>query len=200
VRPALVTLEGIDGSGKTTIARRVHRELRRRGVRVVVTSEPTRTWLGSAVRRAIREDAGPVVESLLFLADRARHTEAIRSWLRRGFVVLCDRYADSTYAYQGARLAGTMKDPIGWLQRVGDPFVVAPDVTILLRVPTSQALRRIARRTSSIRFERRAFLAAVARNYERLARDRGYAIVDARPTPREVSAAVLEVLDARLGR
>jgi len=200
VRPAFVTFEGIDGSGKTTIARRVHRELQKRGVRVVLTSEPTRTWLGSAVRRAIRENVGPFVESLLFLADRARHTEEIRRWLRGGYVVLCDRYADSTYAYQGARLSKVMKDPMKWLQTVSAPFVVRPDVTILLRVSPKQGLRRIARRTSRIRFERPTFLANVSRNYERLARDHRFAVVDASRPPREVAGAVVEILDAQLGR
>lgn len=200
MRPAFVTFEGIDGSGKTTIARRVYRELRKRKVRVVLTSEPTRTWLGSAVRRSVRDDVGPFVESLLFLADRARHTEEIRRWLRRDYVVLCDRYADSTYAYQGARLAGSMKDPIRWLRAMSAPFVVQPDVTILLRVSPEQGLRRIARRTSRIRFERPSFLAKVARNYERLARGRRFEVVDARRPPREVTRAVLGILDARLER
>ena len=200
MRPALVTFEGIDGSGKTTIARRVYRELRRRGVRAVLTSEPTRSWLGTAVRRSYRDDVGPFAESLLFLADRARHTEEIRRWLRSGKVVLCDRYADSTYAYQGARLAGSMKDPIRWLRSVSAPFVVQPDVTILLRVTPEQGLRRIARRASRIRFERRAFLSKVARNYERLARDPRFAVVDGSGPTGEVTAAVLAILDSRLGR
>ena len=200
MRPALVTFEGIDGAGKTTISRRVYRTLRRRGVRAVLTSEPTRSWIGSVVRRAVRDDVGPFAESLLFLADRAVHTEEIRRWLRRGNVVLCDRYADSTYAYQGARLAGAIEDPIRWLQDLSSPFVVRPDVTILLRVSPGRGLKRIRTRTSRVRFERPAFLRAVARNYESLAQDPRFVVVDGGGPPREVAAAVLAVLDARLAR
>ncbi len=199
MRPALVTFEGIDGSGKTTIARRVYRALEKRGVRVVLTSEPTRSWLGTAVRRSYRDEVGPVAESLLFLADRAVHSEQIRRWLREGNVVLCDRYADSTYAYQGARLARAMPDPVRWLRSVSAPLIVRPDVTILLRVTPALGLRRIEHRKRHIRFEQRPFLATVARNYDRLARDRRFVVVDGARSAAAVAVDVIRVLDARLG-
>src|SRR2546428_245013 len=124
VRGRFITFEGIDGSGKTTIVHRIEPEFRKRGYTVVLTSEPTRTWLGDAVRKSYEDDVGPVAETFLFLADRARHTDEIRTWLRAGAIVVSDRYADSTYAYQGARLEGIVKDPIRWLQRVSAPAVL----------------------------------------------------------------------------
>ena len=77
-------MEGIDGAGKTTIAHRVESELRKKGHRVVLTTEPTRTWLGDAVKKSYDDDVGPLAETFLFLADRARHTVQIQEWLPQG--------------------------------------------------------------------------------------------------------------------
>ena len=120
MRGRFITFEGIDGAGKTTIIRRIEPELRSRGYRVVITTEPTRTWLGDAVKRSYDDDIGPLAETFLFLADRARHTIQIREWLARGATVVSDRYADSTYAYQGARLRGIVR-------RIEDEFFAPLD-------------------------------------------------------------------------
>ncbi|HTD81336.1 MAG TPA: dTMP kinase, partial [Thermoplasmata archaeon] len=182
MRGRFVTFEGIDGSGKTTVVHRIEPELRRRGVKVTLTSEPTRTWLGDAVRKSYQDDVGPLAETFLFLADRARHTEVIRTWVAAGSIVVSDRYADSTYAYQGARLMGVVKDPIRWLQRVSAPVVLEPDLTILLEVPARLGLRRIADRKRKVRFEKEGFLTKVAKNYDRLARSPRFVRIDgARP-------------------
>src|SRR3989442_5900677 len=135
MRGRFITFEGIDGSGKTTIVHRIEPEFRKRGYTVVLTSEPTRTWLGDAVRKSYEDDVGPVAETFLFLADRARHTDEIRTRLPAGAIVVSDRYADSTYAYQGARLEGIVKDPIRWLRRVRAPAVPEPHLTDLPHVP-----------------------------------------------------------------
>ena len=127
-----VTFEGIDGAGKTTVSRLVMESLRAKGHAVFLTSEPTKTWLGDAVRRAYDVDVGAITESFLFLADRAAHVDEIRSHLEKGELVLCDRYADSTYAYQGVRLQGIVADPIRFLQRASEGWTLEPDLTILL--------------------------------------------------------------------
>jgi dTMP kinase len=199
VRGRFITVEGIDGAGKTTIVRRIGRELRRRGYRVVLTTEPTRTWLGDAVKRSYGDDVGPLAETFLFLADRARHTEEIRSWISRGAIVLCDRYADSTYAYQGARLRGIVEDPVRWLRTVSAPAVLTPDLTILLEIPPRIGLQRIAGRRRKVRFEKEAFLTAVAENYRRLARTPRFARIDGSRTAREVAQDALAVIERRLG-
>jgi len=164
-----VAFEGIDGSGKTTVAKAVHDALASRGLDVVLTSEPTRTWAGEAVRTAIGGDTEAVTESFLFLADRAAHTAEIRGWLGQGKTVLCDRYTDSTLAYQGARLEGTLDHPIAWLRTLSARVAIEPDLTLLLRITPATGLRRIAERGRLVRFEEAAFLEKVAANYDALA-------------------------------
>jgi len=197
VRGRFITFEGIDGAGKTTIIRRIEPELRSRGYRVVITTEPTRTWLGDAVKRSYDDDIGPLAETFLFLADRARHTIQIREWLARGATVVSDRYADSTYAYQGARLRGIVDDPIRWLRSVSAPVVLQPDLTILLDIPPRLGLRRIAGRKRKIRFERKAFLTSVAENYLQLARSRRFARIDGSLSADAVAREAMRVIDRR---
>ena len=197
MRGRFITFEGIDGAGKTTIIRRIEPELRSRGYRVVITTEPTRTWLGDAVKRSYDDDIGPLAETFLFLADRARHTIQIREWLARGATVVSDRYADSTYAYQGARLRGIVDDPIRWLRSVSAPVVLQPDLTILLDIPPRLGLRRIAGRKRKIRFERKAFLTSVAENYLQLARSRRFARIDGSLSADAVAREAMRIIDRR---
>ena len=199
MRGRFITFEGIDGSGKTTIVHRIEPELRNRGYKVVLTSEPTRTWLGDAVRKSYEDDIGPLAEAFLFLADRARHTDEIRTWLRAGAIVLCDRYADSTYAYQGARLDGIIENPIRWLQRVSAPAVLEPDLTILLEIPPRLGLQRIAGRRRKVRFEKLGFLTRVAKNYETLARAPRFVRIDGSRPATEVARDAIAVIERRLG-
>ena len=191
----LVTFEGIDGSGKTTVAKAVHEALAALGRDIVLTGEPTRTWLGDAVRRGIAEDTDPVTETFLFLADRQEHTERIRAWMAAGKTVLCDRYSDSLLAYQGARLAGTMEDPLGWLRTLSGKVAIVPDLILLLRIDPTLGLRRIADRDRLVRFEQAEFLAAVAANYEALARENPrYRVLDATRSVEALRDAAIEAI------
>ena len=199
MRGRFITFEGIDGSGKTTIAHRVAAELRRKGLKVVLTTEPTRSWLGDAVKRSYDDDVGPVAETFLFLADRARHTEDIRAWLKAGKTVISDRYADSTYAYQGARLEGVVGNPLGWLRSVSAPAIIEPDLTILLEISPAKGLRRISGRAKKVRFETLRFLTKVARNYDRLARTRRWVRIDATMPANDVTREALAVIERRIG-
>ena len=193
-----VTFEGIDGSGKTTVSCLVAESLRAKGHRVHLTIEPTKSWLGDAVRRAYDDDVGAIAESFLFLADRAAHLTEIRAHLQKRELVLCDRYADSTYAYQGARLEGLMNDPIRFLQRASKPWALRPDVTILLRIPAELARKRIEGRPRLIRFEDLAFLKQVAANYDRLARSRRFVVIDGARSPEAVSLDAISAIERRL--
>lgn len=198
MRAGFVTFEGIDGSGKTTVARSVYETLRSRGERTFLTAEPTKGWLGDAVRRSYEDDLGPFVESFLFLADRALHQFEIRRRLADGELVLCDRYADSTYAYQGARLEGVVEDPIGFLRRASEPWLLRPDLTILLRVPPEIGLGRIRGRSRKIRFEDPALLAKVAANYDALAKEKGFIVLDGTRPVDAVAAEAIAVIEKRL--
>jgi dTMP kinase len=134
----------------------------------------------------------------LFLADRAAHQEEIRQHLDAGELVLCDRYADSTLAYQGARLRGVVPQPIPFLRRMSAPWLVRPDLTVLLKIPAELGLRRIADRPSKVRFEELAFLRQVARNYDTLAKSRSFAVLDGRQSPEAVVQAAIAAIMRRL--
>jgi dTMP kinase len=200
VLTGFVTFEGIDGSGKTTVSRLVAESLRAKGHRVHLTIEPTKTWLGEAVRHAYDGDVGAFAESFLFLADRAAHLMDIQAHLDKRELVLCDRYADSTYAYQGARLEGLVDDPIRFLQRASESWMLHPDLTILLRVPAELARKRIEGRPNLIRFEDLAFLKKVAANYDRLARSRRFVVLDATRSADAVSLDAIAAIQRRLMR
>jgi len=187
VLAGFVTFEGIDGAGKTTVSRLVAEFLQAKGHAIFLTSEPTKTWLGDAVRRAYDDDVGAVAESFLFLADRAAHVDEIRSHLENGDLVLCDRYADSTYAYQGARLKGIVKDPIRFLQQASKEWTLEPDLTLFLRVTPNLGLKRIQGRPTRIRFEELPFLKEVAANYDRLSRSRRFVVLDGARTAEVVA-------------
>ncbi len=193
------TIEGIDGSGKTTVAAKVADALESAGVPVARTTEPTPTWRGDAVKWAIDRDVDAVSEAFLFVADRAAHGAPIRAWLAEGKLVLSDRYADSTYAYQGARLAGTRERPVEWLRGLNGPHVVPPDVTYFLAVRPDVALARIRGRAKRVRFEELAFLAAVDANYRELARDPRFVTIDAGGPADAVAAGIAEDLSRRYG-
>ncbi|MGQ0798439.1 MAG: dTMP kinase [Methanobacteriota archaeon] len=198
MRAGLVTFEGIDGSGKTTVSRLVAERLVKRGERVFLTSEPTTTWLGDAVRRSYDEEVGAVAESFLFLADRARHVDEIRRHVEAGEIVVCDRFADSTYAYQGARLEGLVDDPIAFLRRATEPWLPTPDLTILLRVSPELGMRRLADRPDRMRFEDAGFLKRVAANYERIAKGRRFVVLDGARSADGVAADAVAAIEKRL--
>ena len=194
-----VTFEGIDGSGKTTVSRLVSETLRSRGHAVFLTSEPTAGWLGDAVRRGVEGDVGPISEAFLFLADRAAHIREMRSHLAGGELVLCDRYADSTYAYQGVLLQGTLPDPIHFLQKASEGWILRPHLTILLRIPPEVAIERIRSRRAKVRFEDPALLRRVAAAYERLAKSRRFVVVDATRSADAVAEEAVVAIERRLG-
>jgi dTMP kinase len=159
VSGALITLEGVEGSGKTTQMMRLERWLRRQGRKVEHTREPDGTRLGVEVRRLFERPGvqpTPLVEVFLFMAARQQHvTEKIRPWLDRGRVVLCDRYADATVAYQGYG-RGVDPDLIRELN-VRATSGVMPDLTLLFDLDPAAGLRRNRAKGRRLdRFEREA--------------------------------------------
>jgi dTMP kinase len=175
---ALVTLEGIDGSGKSSLAQALEEALKARGVDAVFTREPTRSWLGEAVKRAIREASDPFVEAFLFLADHADHVRQVQQWIAQRKLVVSDRYGDSCLAYQAATLDPVLRprgvDALDWLAVAQAPVTRAPDLCLLLDLEPRAALQRIAGREELIKFEDQVFLERVRSNYLRLARSRPY--------------------------
>ncbi|MCC6617977.1 MAG: dTMP kinase [Chloroflexi bacterium] len=176
-RGTFITLEGPEGSGKTTAARHLAEWLRTRGTPTVLTQEPGGTPLGEEVRRIVLHERGmsddldPRADALLFAAGRAQHVASvIRPALERGDWVVCARYLDSSLAYQGA---GYGNDPVE-LRRLQDfaTYGLLPDLTILLDVPVEVGLERTRRRSEWNRFEdteQVAFFETVRAAYLRLA-------------------------------
>jgi dTMP kinase len=180
MRGCFITFEGLDGSGKTTQLELLARRLRRAGLRVVVAREPGGTRIGDAIRKILlsSKTAGlqPAAEMLLYFASRAQNFgEVIRPALDAGSVVLCDRWTDSTRAYQGQG-RGLGRQAVEQLDRI-----VAggrqPDHTILIDIPhragVSRALRRqrtAARDESRLEREGQQFFRRVRKAYLEIAR------------------------------
>ena len=192
----LVTLEGIDGSGKTSTWDHL-RETRTDGY--TFTREPTGTWYGDAVRRSIGTPAAdPLAELFLFTADHAAHlADTVRPALERGDVVVSDRYSDSRYAYQGAAIEDIVERPIQYIRDLHEPFTRPPDATIYLDVDPETGARRAG---TTNKLEDSEFLRRVATNYETLI-DRDperFVRIDASADPATVFAAVEDALDSIL--
>jgi dTMP kinase len=192
----LVAFEGIDGSGKSTVMKKVASALRKEGLRVHLTQEPTSTWLGKTVRRAISSKIDPLSLAFLFLSDRAQHVRRLAS--REDDVILTDRYRDSTTAYQAVALAERMPHALDSFLGLQDALFPAPDLGILLDIPAEVGVRRIAGRSKKEPFEKIRFLRQVRSNYLRLAKGNRLLVVDATPSVDEVVAKVLRVIRARL--
>ena len=161
----LVTLEGLDGSGKTTVWEALRAEDRL--AEATFTREPTDSWYGEAVQRSIEDpDADPLAELFLYTADHAAHlAETVRPAIEAGEVVISDRYSDSRYAYQGATLEGRLAAPLRFVQRIHEPWTRPPDLTVYLDVGPELAAERSG---ATNKFERVDSLQRVRENYERL--------------------------------
>jgi dTMP kinase len=160
----LITLEGLDGSGKTT----AWRALRDHHPEAVFTREPTDSWYGEAVARSIDDDdADPLAELFLYMADHADHLDrVIRPALDDGSLVVSDRYTDSRVAYQAATLAdSSIPDPFEYVRSIHAPVSRPPDATLYLDVDPETAAERSGRTN---KFERVAHLRTVSDGYERL--------------------------------
>ncbi|MDO4412733.1 dTMP kinase [Cutibacterium sp.] len=142
-----VVLEGGDGAGKTTQSRLLDQWLTHQGISHLMTREPGASWLGQKIRELVLfPDAGqicPRAEALLYNADKAQHVdEVVIPALRQGKVVVCDRYIDSTIAYQGA---GRVLDPDEVARLAGWATTgLVPDLTVLLDVDPCEGAGKIA--------------------------------------------------------
>jgi dTMP kinase len=208
-RGRFITLEGPEGSGKSTAARHLAEWLRSRGVPTVLTQEPGGTPLGEEVRRIVlhmrgmSDDLDPRADALLYAAGRAQHVaRVIRPALDRGDWVVCARYLDSSLAYQGAGYGNEMTE----LRRLQDfaTYGLLPDLTVLLDVPVDVGLERTRRRTQWNRFEDTeevAFFEAVRAAYLRFAADEParFAVVDGSGSVDDADADIRRVVTERLG-
>ncbi len=203
-----ITLEGIEGAGKTTILPQLVAALEDHGATCTVTREPGGTDFGRQVRAILLDpehrDLDPHAELLLYVADRVQHVRAvIRPALARGEVVLCDRYMDATIVYQGvARKLG--RELILKLHALvlGD---LRPDLTLLFDLPAEVGLARAwrdfdrgerSRRESRFEQEHLAFHEAVREGYLALARrePQRFHVIDASADPQAVARQARKAL------
>jgi dTMP kinase len=206
-RGVFVTYEGIEGAGKSTQIALVAARLHARGVPSLVTREPGGTPLGAALRALLLERRGgpvaPLVEALLMVADRADHVgRVLRPALAGGQVVLCDRHADATLAYQGGG-SGLPLDLLRELNRVATGGLV-PDLTVFLDLAPERAAERLAARGQTVRdrfeSEPTAFFERVRACYLELAAaepGRWLVLAAGRP-PEELAAAAEDAIRRRL--
>ena len=192
----LVTLEGLDGSGKTTVLGHLRDEF----PEATFTREPTDSWYGESVLRSIRDDeADPLAELFLFTADHADHlARVVRPALETGSLVISDRYADSRYAYQAATLAAydhlTVDDALTYVREVHAPFTRDPDRTVYLDVDPETAAERAG---ATFQLENADYLRRVRDNYERLIREEEgrFVRVDATQPPAAVASDVVRAVE-----
>jgi len=188
--------EGIDGSGKSTVARMLNDKLTSTfGKDTVLTAEPTGSWIGECVRRANKEDVGDFAEALLFMADRAQHTLEISRAVEEGKIVICDRYYVSTLAYQSVTLERLVPDPVLWLRAVNAPIIRRPDITFYFMIEPERAMKRMKDRDEKSKFEKIGFLKKVASIYEEMSlSDPSAHVIDASRPLDEVFAEVLRAV------
>ncbi|QFY90572.1 dTMP kinase [Magnetovirga frankeli] len=200
-----ITIEGIEGAGKSTCMAFLRQYIERQGLAVVETREPGGTPLGEDLRALLlghkHQGMSAKAELLLMFAARAEHLQQrIKPALARGDWVLCDRFTDATYAYQGAgrTLSAKRVEQIeDWVQGP-----LRPDLTLLLDIPVELGLERAGKRSTPDRFEaeslaffravRQAYLDIAAAQPERVKR------VDASLSLGEVQGQLAELIDALL--
>lgn len=208
-RGLLITFEGLDGCGKTTQARRLAAYLRGRGAAVVHTREPGGTRVGRRIRAILlgrgegdrgQEGLSVEAELLLLMADRAQHVwEVIRPALERGAVVVCERYTDSSVAYQAFGL-GVERSVVERLNELATGGLL-PDLTIWLDLPAGE---RLGAGRAADRIESRAdsYFERVREGYRQLARAEPgrFAVVAVEGRSREaIHQEVVRLLHQRLG-
>ncbi len=200
-----VTVEGIDGSGKTSVLARLGDLARAEGFPLCLTREPGDSSLGQGIREIVLAQGKTVdarAELFLFLADRAQHVSTvIRPSLQRGMLVLCDRYSDSTRAYQGGAFETELLETL----IVASSGGLEPDLTVLLDLDVQTALARIAGRKAAGNEETR--FDAYDISYHQAVRDRylgladrfpdRFFLVDAAQSPEAVVAQVWETVARR---
>lgn len=199
-----ITLEGPEGAGKTTQLARLEARLRETGRRVTVTREPGGTPLGLRVREVVLDpalDMGPLSEFLLYSASRAQLVQdVLRPALERGDVVLCDRYFDSSLAYQGAGRGL----PLALLRDLTREVTggLTPDLTLLLDLDPALGLERAAQRGQPDRLEKAdlAFHKRVRAGFLQLAQaePQRFAVLDAAQSADMVDAQLWAAVESKL--
>lgn len=198
----LITLEGIDGSGKSTVAEKLQKNPEVKAFKPIFTREPTRgTLTGNAVEKAIQSDTDQLAELFLFTADHAEHlAKIVRPALENGKIVISDRYSDSRYAYQGITLKTRLENPLEWVKDLHRGWTIVPDLTFLFDIRPEISIERCGKRGEQSKFEKLEFLRGVREIFLKLAADdpERFIVIDASRSPeyveKEVAKKIVEFL------
>lgn len=194
----LIAIEGIDGAGKSTIAQAVSVTLQEKGFDILLTREPGDSALGKKIRELVQTQTMPIssrAEFLLFAADRAQHfAELVIPALQQNRLVISDRIADSSLAYQGYGRSldtQTLRIINSWAMES-----TVPHLTIFVRVPVVIALERCKKRPSLSVFEHEQFLDKVAAGFEEIYHDRNDVIVvDGTESPVYLTTQICDAIE-----
>ena len=169
---SLITFEGIEGSGKTTQINKVFNFLKKKNVKVIKTREPGGTKISEKIKKIIINDVknheDNLTELLLLFASRSNHFKKIRYLIKKGYVILCDRYIDSTYVYQHYEQGQSLKF-INFLQKKIDNNM-KPYITFLLDISPELPKKRLLKRPKLDRFDRynKSKMNSLRKNYLKL--------------------------------
>ena len=203
-KPLFVTFEGIEGSGKSYQCRKLHKELRKKNLSVILTREPGGTKSAEKIRKVILEDYfasdskekfSKYTDTLLYLAARNEHVQnIIRPAISKKKIVICDRFIDSTLAYQvyGKGVSKNLVDSI-------HKFIlgnIKPDLTFVLKVNISKALQRLKKRKKKNRYDKfsKNFYIKVQNAFIKIARKNAkrYCIVDNSEDSTKTESVILD--------
>jgi len=200
MRGLFITVEGMDGTGKTTQIELLSKYLKGKGYAILVTQEPGGTRIGKQIRDILKDKINtellPLTEMLLFMSARYQHLqEVVSPALQEGEVVISSRYIDSTYAYQGYGEGLSLMH----IQRVEEMVIedgLYPDLTIILDLPSKIAMRRIKRDKDRIESKGEEFYDRVRMGFHTIAKmDHRCKIVDARGKVEDVHRKIKEIID-----
>lgn len=206
-RSFFISFEGVEGSGKTTQVNMLHAHLLRMNVEVVATHEPGGTRIGEEIKRLILDPAfkemHAMTETILYAADRSQHYfEIIKPALDAGKVVICDRFIDSTLAYQGVARRVGMEGVQNLNEWITDDLY--PDLTFLLEIPYRLGLKRIQARKAEldrIESEGQAFHEQVQEAYKTLAKffPNRFKVLNGADKPENIHHLVMQDVTQLLG-
>lgn len=194
---SFISIEGLDGSGKTTVIEAIKEEYQN----TITTAEPSDLWTGGVVRRCLTDnDIDPLTDFYFFMGDRIQHIEKeIRPVDNSGFLIVSDRYADSTRAYQPVALANSDHfeselDAKLFIEEAMRPWDYKPDQTIYLDISVDTALERSA---GGEKYENRDFLEQVKQNYDELIENESerFIVIDGEQSEESVAREAISKLD-----
>ncbi len=195
-----IAIEGIDGSGKTTLAEYLSKELMASGFRIFLTKEPTERFEISEEESASHDPDTAIKLFFRFTEDRYKHQSEILNHSKRGEIVISDRYLASSLAYQGALIEPVFGDrtkTLEWMKQVSMIITVRPDFTIYLDAAPEEAIKRINSRKNFSGFEDAGYLLRV-REYYKSTIPEGSLVLDSSKGIEKVRQKALEFISGKL--